>query len=82
MAVGLLRGTAADVALATTGIAGPGGGAPATPVGTVWFAWARRAASAEPELVQTARHDLHGTRAEICAQAVDIALEGVLHLLR
>ena len=40
MAEGALRHSGAQVALAVTGVAGPGGGTPAKPVGTVWFGWA------------------------------------------
>jgi len=40
MAQGVLSYSAADYALAITGIAGPGGGSGAKPVGTVCFAWA------------------------------------------
>lgn len=40
MAKGALRHSAAQVALAITGVAGPGGGSDAKPVGTVWFAFA------------------------------------------
>lgn len=42
MAEGALRASAADIALSTTGVAGPAGGSEAKPVGTVWMGLARR----------------------------------------
>ena len=43
MAAGALRATGADVSIAVSGIAGPDGGSPEKPVGTVWFCVGRRA---------------------------------------
>lgn len=42
MVEGALRHSPAELAIAVTGIAGPGGGTPDKPVGLVWFAWGRR----------------------------------------
>lgn len=76
MVAGALRHSAAQVALAVSGIAGPDGGTADKPVGTVWFAWGLRNGET---LAQ--RHQLSGNRAAVRAQAVRIALQGVVNLL-
>ena len=76
MVAGALRHSHAQVALAVSGIAGPSGGAPDKPVGTVWFAWGIKGGQCVAQL-----HHLSGNRAEIRAQSVHIALQGVLELL-
>lgn len=52
MAEGALKNSRADVTLAVTGIAGPDGGTPEKPVGTVWFAWAGKMFPTMVERVQ------------------------------
>ena len=76
MVAGVLNHTHAQVALAVSGIAGPGGGTLDKPVGTVWFAWGIREGQCVAQL-----HHLSGSRAEIRMQSVGIALQGVLELL-
>ncbi len=73
MAEGALKNSHAQVALGITGIAGPTGGTPEKPVGTVWFAWA---GMNRPTLSR--RHLLSGDRQAVRRQAVAIALQGLL----
>ncbi|MBL8413808.1 MAG: CinA family protein [Propionivibrio sp.] len=73
MAAGALRHSHADWALAITGVAGPGGGSPDKPVGTVCFAWA----GAEGQLDSQTCH-FKGAREEVRAQSVAHALNGLL----
>jgi nicotinamide-nucleotide amidase len=76
MAAGALRVAAVDVAVAISGIAGPDGGTPAKPVGTVWFAVASRRAT---ETVITAEAQLFpGDRDLIRRRSVERALRLVL----
>ena len=76
MARGALERTGADRAVAVSGIAGPGGGTEEKPIGTVWFAWARRA---EEEIVMKTRLEhFQGDRDGIRRQAVSRALTGVM----
>lgn len=73
MASGALERSGADVAVAVSGVAGPGGGSGDKPVGTVWFAWARRGQAPAVRC-----HRLGGDRPGVRAAAVRIALEGVI----
>lgn len=72
MSQGAVRHSRAHVSVAISGIAGPDGGTPDRPVGTVWFAWGQKRGYAETE-----RHQLTGDRAAIRARSVVIALDGL-----
>jgi nicotinamide-nucleotide amidase len=76
MVAGALQHSAAQVAVSVSGIAGPDGGTAEKPVGTVWFAWGIRNGEAVAK-----RYQLSGNRAEVRAQAVHVALQGVINLL-
>lgn len=76
MAQGALANSHADIAVAISGVAGPGGGTPNKPVGTVVFARAVRGADGEPEGELRSFGDLG--RAEIRRQATLCALELLL----
>ena len=76
MAEGARRTSGAKVAVAVTGIAGPEGGSPEKPVGTVWFAWSLEGQEAEAERLQFA-----GDREAVRLQTVAHALRGVLERL-
>ena len=74
MAQSALKRSKADVAVALTGIAGPGGGTPSKPVGTVVFARARR--GADPEDIVADRKDFGDLgRGGVRVQAALCALE-------
>ena len=75
MAVGALARSRATIALAITGVAGPGGGTADKPVGTVCFAWVRDGAVT----AETCRFS--GDRQSVRRQSVIYALEGVLEAL-
>jgi nicotinamide-nucleotide amidase len=76
MAAGALRRTGAQLAVAVTGIAGPGGAVPGKPVGTVWFGWAERRGRAIRVAVQL-KH-FRGDREAVRRKTVRVALEGLL----
>src|SRR3954469_25937429 len=73
MAEGALERSDAALAVAVTGVAGPGGGTPAKPVGTVCFSWAERGGAP-----RSATRSFPGDRESVRRQSVIAALEGVL----
>jgi len=75
MASGVLRLAGADYGLATTGFAGPGGGVPGKPVGTVYVA------VAGPAGVDGELRVYSGTRSQVKAQAAHHALTMLYHQL-
>ena len=76
MALGALAHSHARIALAVTGIAGPGGGSSGKPVGVVCFAWCRDQITA----ISATRH-FSGDREAVRRQAVITSLQGLLSLL-
>ncbi len=68
MVQGALRRSPVQMAVAVTGIAGPGGAVPGKPVGTVWLAWGNA------QQVQAERLELQGDRAAVRAATVSAAL--------
>jgi nicotinamide-nucleotide amidase len=77
MAAGALINSNALISLAVSGVAGPSGGSPDKPVGTVCFAWCKLG-----DAPQTERHRFDGDREAIRYQAVVCALEGLLARLK
>ncbi len=68
MAGGALARAPVQLAVAVTGIAGPGGAVPGKPVGTVWLAWGT------PAGVRAERLQLAGDRGAVRASTVRVAL--------
>ena len=75
MAEGARAASGAQWSVAVTGIAGPGGGSPDKPVGTVWFAWAG------PGTVDSLHRLLGGDRAAVREASVAVALRGLVDRL-
>ena len=80
MARGALQSTGAQYAVSTSGVAGPDGGTPGKPVGTVWIGWAWRKGDAVESLATVQRFT--GDREAVRKQSVQAALEGLLALLQ
>jgi nicotinamide-nucleotide amidase len=72
MVLGLLDRCNANIGVAISGVAGPGGGSDEKPVGTVWMAWA-----IPGEVVECVRFSFDGDRDQVRYQAVMEALKGV-----
>lgn len=74
MLQGALQRAPVQLAVAVTGIAGPGGGVPGKPVGTVWLAWGTA------QVRRAERLQLPGDRAAVRAATVQAALARLLEL--
>jgi nicotinamide-nucleotide amidase len=72
MADAARRQSGAELAVAVSGVAGPGGGTAAKPVGLVWFAWAG------PERIDAESHRFDGDREAVRRQSVAHALRGLI----
>jgi nicotinamide-nucleotide amidase len=77
MVAGAVRATGVDVAVAISGVAGPGGGSEEKPVGTVWFAW-----GTGPDNTQTCVQHFDGDREQVRRQSVLYVLQGVTEFLK
>jgi nicotinamide-nucleotide amidase len=76
MVSGALTHSGASIAVAVTGIAGPGGGTTDKPVGTVWIAWKRRGHYPLMECFH-----FEGDRDDVRRATVAASLEGLLKIL-
>jgi nicotinamide-nucleotide amidase len=77
MATGVLARTGSTVAVAVSGVAGPDGGTPDKPVGTVWLAWGWRQEDGSFR-VETRSERFAGGRDEVRRWTVRLALERLL----
>ncbi len=75
MALGICQATGANCGIATSGIAGPGGGSDQKPVGTVWMAWCVNG-KVSSKVVRCP-----GNRTRVIDRATDLALLGILKLI-
>ncbi len=82
MATGAIRNSAARIAVAVSGVAGPGGGTPDKPVGLVWLAWGIQLDPSGALQTSTRRFRFNGTRHRIRRLSVDAAFNGLLEHLK
>ena len=86
MALGALRHSRAQVSVAITGVAGPGGGSADKPVGTVWLAWAAPSDSgptvgSDTAFVKAELCHFDGDRAAVRQASMTRAIQGLLDLI-
>ncbi len=77
MVLGALKHSNAQVAVAVSGIAGPGGEEPGKPVGTVFLGWGLK-----DEMPNIIRFNFIGDRQQVREQCVEAAVDGLLDLLK
>jgi len=77
MAKGALKHSHADISLSVTGIAGPAGGSPEKPVGTVWFALADNSGRCEARL-----GTFTSGRKQVRSSSIEFALKWLIDALR
>jgi len=78
MAAGVLQRSAAQRAVAVTGVAGPGGGTATKPVGLVWLAWAARSGPGGTITTRAVAQHFAGDRAAVRQATIACALQGLL----
>ncbi len=77
MVKGALDHSKAQVAVAVSGIAGPGGEEPGKPVGTVFIGWGYK-----DEMAYVSRYCFAGDRAQVREQALSEAISGLIRLVK
>lgn len=77
MAAGARAASGADIAVAISGVAGPGGGSDSKPVGTVWVAWAM-----DIHAAQASVFTFDGDRAAVREAALLEALHGTIRRIK
>ena len=79
MAMGAVANSKATIAVSISGIAGPGGGSPEKPVGTICFSWYQGSENSGRH--KTEKHFFQGDRHSIRVQAIAVALKGLIAFL-
>lgn len=75
MAEGVRRTLGTDIGVSTTGYAGPGGGTPTDPVGTVYIGWSTADGTATERFSAPAGSDRLGVREAVAERVLDILLQ-------